>query len=269
MVLATTTETGQVNRSAADVYDEFFVPALFQRWVAPVADAAKVKKGQRVLDVACGTGVLTQELAARVGPDGAVTGLDINDGMLAVARCKAPSIDWRHGEAEALPFDDNSFDAVASQFGLMFFRDRKRAIHEMARVLRPGRRLAVAVWDSLENTPGYAAASALLHRLFGATVAESLRSPYLLGDTGELIALFDDPNLTKISVDTYEGIAQFPSIEDWMYTDVRGWTLADVLDDDQYALLLNEAHTALQKFVLSDGSVAFASPAHIVTATGL
>jgi SAM-dependent methyltransferase len=266
MALAKSIETGQVNRSAADIYEEFFVPALFLPWAMPVAEAARIKIGQSVLDVACGTGVLARELVARVGPVGTVTGLDINDGMLDVARRKEPSINWRQGEAEALPFPDNYFDAVVSQFGLMFFADRKQSIREMVRVMKPGRHLAVAVWDKLENTPGYAAASILLHRLFGATIAESLRSPYVLGDISTLKNLFADTGLSKVSVDTVDGVARFPSIEDWMHTDVRGWTLADALDDDQYTLLLKEAKTALKQFVLSDGSVEFASPAHIVKA---
>ena len=81
---------------------------------------------------------------------------------------------WRHGRAEELPFDDHTFDAVISQFGLMFFEDRQAAIREMFRVLRPGGRLAVAVWDSLENTPGYLAVTELLQRLFGAEAADAL-----------------------------------------------------------------------------------------------
>lgn len=266
MGLATSIETGQVSRSAADIYEEFFVPALFQRWAGSVADAALIRSGQQVLDVACGTGALTREVAGRVRPDGKATGLDINDGMLAVARRKAPEIDWRHGQAEALPFEDGSFDAVVSQFGLMFFRDRKQALREMARALRAGGRLAVAVWDSIDNTPGYAAAAALLQRLFGETIADSLRSPYALGNTATLKALFDDTGLSGVNIETRHGMVEFPSIQDWMHTDVRGWTLADVMDDDQYDLLLKEANVALSEFKTSDGRVAFSSPAHIVTA---
>ena len=94
-------QQGQVTRSAADVYDEFFVPALFAPWAAPVADAARINAGNQVLDVACGTGVLAREAAARVRPSGSVIGLDRNSGMLAVAMRKAPEITWREGVAEA------------------------------------------------------------------------------------------------------------------------------------------------------------------------
>src|SRR5262245_51467780 len=120
--------TGQVTQDAAEVYEAFFVPALFGAWAPRVADAAQLAAGQKVLDVACGTGVLAREAARRVLPGGAVTGLDRNDGMLAVARRAAPDIDWRLGKAEALPLADGAMDSVVSQFGLMFFEDRRAAL---------------------------------------------------------------------------------------------------------------------------------------------
>lgn len=256
---------GQVVRSAAEVYDAFFLPALFSEWAARVVEAAQIEAGQSVLDVACGTGVLTLAAAESVGPDGSVVGLDINEGMLAVARKKAPGIKWRQGQAESLPFLDDSFDAVISQFGLMFFDDRRAALGEMVRVLRPNGRLAVAVWDLLENTPGYAAVTRLLQRLFGDQIADALRAPYGLGDTQVLQAIFTGIGLAEVRISTLEGRARFPSLESWMYTDVKGWTLANVLDDAQFDLLSREAERELQPFVSEDGSVSFRAPAHIIS----
>ena len=257
---------GQVTRSAAEIYDEFFVPALFAEWAPRMAKAARLAPGQRVLDVACGTGALAIEAARRTSPGGAVTGLDRNDGMLAVARRKSPDIDWRVGRAEALPFADGAFDAVVSQFGLMFFEDRVAALRDMARVARPGGRLAVAVWDGLDAAPGYAAMTALLARLFGDRIADQLRAPYALGDKAQLSALFAASGLRNADIATPDGTARFPSIEAWVRTDVKGWTLADLIDDDQYKTLLAEAPKALAAFVQSDGSVAFRHSAHIGTA---
>jgi ubiquinone/menaquinone biosynthesis C-methylase UbiE len=174
--------TGQVTRNAAEVYEAFFVPALFLEWAPRVANAARLAAGQNVLDVACGTGVLAREAARRVQPGGTVTGLDRNEGMLAVARRKAPDIKWRLGRAEALPFEDGAIDAVLSQFGLMFFEDRTVALREMWRVLRPGGWLTAAVWDRLDQSPGYAIMAALLQRMFGDGIADALRAPYALGD---------------------------------------------------------------------------------------
>jgi ubiquinone/menaquinone biosynthesis C-methylase UbiE len=260
-------ERGQVVRSAAEVYEAFFVPALFAEWGGRVADAAQIRGGERVLDVACGTGILARAVSDRVGPSGTVVGLDINPEMLAVAEMRAPGITWRNGAAEALPFESESFDAVVSQFGLMFFTDGKAAIHEMARVLRPGGRLAIAVWDALDNTPGYAAMVALLQRLFGKAIADGLRAPFRLGDPAVLRTLFDDAGFLQAKITTVEGTACFPSLEAWIYTDIKGWTMADAIDDEQYARLLTEAKSALGPYVTATGSIAFEMPAHIITLT--
>ena len=262
---------GQVTHGAAEIYEEFFVPALFQQWAPVVADSAGIRAGQRVLDVACGTGVLAREAADRVAASGSVAGgsvvgLDRNEGMLAMARRIAPAIEWQAGRAEQLPFPDGSFDAVVSQFGLMFFDDRAQAVREMRRVLKPGSRLAVAVWDALENSPGYAAMAALLQRLFGARIAGELQAPFALGDAGALRALFAEAGFSDIKVATHAGTARFPSIEAWVRTDVKGWTLADRIDDDQYALLQREASTALRPYAKANGEVVFDAPAHIAVA---
>ncbi len=258
---------GQVPKSAAEIYEEFFLPALFQEWGPRVADAAKIEPGHQVLDVACGTGALLRVCAERVRPGGQATGLDRNEGMLEVAKRKLPEASWKFGMAEDLPFGDASFDRVVSQFGLMFFEDRTAALNEMWRVLRPGGRLAVAVWGSLEDTPGYAAMADLLQRLFGAEIARELEAPYVLGQRGELKDLFEGSGIPEVTVETLEGTARFSSIEAWVYTDIKGWTLADSIDDAQYDQLLAEAKTHLKPFVTADSSVRFPAPAHIVTAS--
>jgi len=260
------TLTGQVTRSAAEIYEEFFLPALFQEWAPRIAAAAHLASGQRVLDVACGTGVLAREAARWVAPGGMAVGLDRNEGMLAVARRHGPDVTWKLGVAEALPFADASFDAVVSQFGLMFFEDRVKALGEMWRVLKPGGRMAVAVWDALETSPGYAAVVVLLDRLFGARIANELRAPFVLGDAKILRTLFNDAGMPDVEIQVQSGTARFPSIESWVQTDVKGWTLADLIDERQYELLQREAAIALRRFVKTDGSVAFDSPAQVVTA---
>ena len=189
MTVTTAAQDETAARSPAEVYEQQFVPALFRQWGPLLCEAARVGPGQRVLDVACGTGALTTAVAERVAPGGAAIGLDANPQMLAVARRKHAGIEWREGRAEALPFPDASFDAVVSQFGLMFFDDRIKSLREMQRVLRPGGSMVVAVCDALENSPGYAALAALLDRLFGTAVGDAFRSPFVLGDEGQLLAL--------------------------------------------------------------------------------
>jgi SAM-dependent methyltransferase len=258
---------GQVGSNAAEVYESFFVRALFQQFAEPMCEAARIGAGQIVLDVACGTGVLARVAARRVGATGAVVGADINESMLAVARRSNPGITWKNCPAEALAFGDRSFDAVTCQFGLMFFTDRPKAVREMARVLRPGGRLAIAVWDRLSATPGYDAMTNLLQRLFGDAAADALRAPFSLGDLPALLPLFADAGLDDVQAATQEGTARFDSIDAWVDVNIRGWTLADMIDDTQYARLLDASRTEFRGMAEADGSVAFRAPAHIVSAS--
>ncbi len=252
---------------AAMAYEALFVPALFGPWAPKVVDAARIQPGQRVLDVACGTGVLAREAAARTGATAHVAGLDSTPGMLAVARQIAPEIEWKEGLAESLPFADHAFDAVVSQFGLMFFEDRRQALQEMRRVLAPGGRLAVAVWDSLDNMPAYAAEVALLERMAGGPAADALRAPFVLGGRRELAAIFTDAGLSQVEVATHPGAARFPDIRAMVEADLRGWlpVMGVVLAEEEIITILAEAEQALRPYVNGQAPVTFALSAHIVT----
>jgi len=261
--------TLQAQIDAANAYETLMVPALFGQWAPRVSDAAQVRPGQRVLDVACGTGVLAREVTSRTGPTGFVAGLDPSPGMLEVARRLAPEVEWRQGVAEALPFSDQSFDAVVSQFGLMFFNDRRKAIREALRVLAPKGRLVVAVWDSLDNIPAYAAEVALLERLAGQQAADAVQAPFVLGHRDDLAALFRDAGPAAIEVTTHSGTARFPSIRVMVEADLRGWlpVMGVVLPEGHIARILQEADDALRPYVTTDRGIAFDCSTHIVTLT--
>jgi ubiquinone/menaquinone biosynthesis C-methylase UbiE len=262
-----TARTAEAVRSPAVVYDEQFVPALFRHWGPVLCDAANITSGQRVLDVACGTGALTVEVASRVSPGGAVLGLDANPEMLAVARRKHADIAWHDGRAESLPFADESFDAVVSQFGLMFFDDRVSALHEMQRVLRRGGRLAVAVCDALEHSPGYASLAALLERLFGKRVADAFRAPFVMGDVAALRVLCADAGIAEPSVVQRQGTVRFASIDALVSTErACVWTLGGLLDDAQFDRLRREAQSTFLPFADAGGMVAFEMPALLISA---
>ena len=253
--------------AAAAAYENLHVPALFRQWAPRVVDAAQVRAGDRVLDVACGTGVLAREAVSHTGDNGYVAGLDATPGMLVVANRLAPTIEWREGVAESLPYDSESFDAVISQFGLMFFQDRAAALSEMLRVLAPDGRVAVAVWESLENSEAYPNEVALLERLAGQRAADALRAPFVLGDTGELTAMFEDAGFTSVEVATHHGTARFPSIRTMVEADLRGWlpVMGVMLSEELVESTLNEAEEALGQYVTAEGTVEFGAPAHIVT----
>jgi len=211
--------------AAADAYQALFVPALFREWAVRVADAAAIRPGERVLDVACGTGVLAIEAASRTGDTRRVAGVDASDGMLAVAARLAPEIEWKQGTAESLPFGDRSFDVVVSQFGLMFFENREQALREMVRVSRSSGRIAVAVWDSLDNIPAYADEVALVDRFAGRVAADALRAPFVLGDRGRLAAVFADAGMDAVELVTRDGTAAFPGIRTMVKPDRKSTRL--------------------------------------------
>ena len=257
--------TGQVTRSAAEVYEQFFVPALFGQWPARVCKAVGVRPGDDVLDVGCGTGVLARHAAQRLAGVGNVTGLDPNPGMLEVARRAPERITWVAGVAEALPFADEAFDRVLSQFVLMFVTDTEQAVHQLRRVTRAHGTVGVATWCQVEESPGYAAMIDLLDEVIGSSAAAALRAPFALGTEPELHTLlaraFDQIRIAK-----HPGEARFASLQAWLHTEIRGWTLADAISDENYERLLERAPAQLADFVTDDGTVRFPAPALIAVA---
>lgn len=253
----------------AEAYERLLAPTLFEQWTHRLADAVNIRPGQKVLDVACGTGILARTVAARVGPTGSVSGVDINPGMLAVARRIAPAIDWREGEAEALSYEDASFDAAVSQFGLMLFSAPEDALREMMRVLKPGGHLAVAVFDSLEKLPAYAAMADVYEHRVDTAVGNALRLPFSMGDTNALASVFAGAGISSAVILTEEGKARFSSVRHMVLCDVKGWfPFAQIhLDEQTIEAVVHEAETVLEPFQTTDGAVEFRLPVHIITAT--
>jgi len=254
--------------AAATAYENALVPALFAEWAPRVVAAAALEAGDGVLDVGCGTGVLAREASSRVGSRGSVAGLDANPGMLAVAARLSPGIEWQQGTAESLPFPDGSFDAVVSQIALMFFQDPHTALREMMRVLRPQGRLAVAVWDGLENIPAYAAEEELLRRTVGDTGAEALRVPFALGDRSGLETMAASAGLSSATITTQKGTGRFPDARSMVEPDLVGWlpVMGVSLEQEAIDRVLDEAGPALESFTRADGQVVFESSAHVIIA---
>lgn len=252
--------------AAANAYEELFIPAVFGQWAPVVVQAAGIVPGQRVLDVACGTGILARAAAQRVGQDGAVAGLDMTPGMLAVAEQLEPEIEWKHGMAGELPFADASFDAVVSQFGMMFFPDRVQALREMRRVLVPGGRAAVAVFDSLENHAAYHQEVTLFSRMISAQAGDAIRIPFSLGDTVDLKRMGEDAGFTAVSVTTHQGTARFPSLRTLVEANMRGWlpVMGIVLDGAKIEAVLAHAEETMGDFVTAQGEAEFPLSVHIL-----
>jgi SAM-dependent methyltransferase len=258
-------QTWQVSTDAAEVYERCFVPAIFGAWASRMADAAGIGPGDLVLDVACGTGVLAREALRRTG--GGVTGLDLNDGMLAVAKQRESGIDWRQGDAAALPFLDRSFTAVVSQFGLMFMPDRVQALREMWRVLSPGGRLAVAVWASVEEAEGYKTLVDVAAPLVGAKAASIFAAPFAMGDAAALTEAARDAGIAGGAVTLHRGEVRFESVQEFVRIEVKGSPLAESLDQPALDNLAAACETALARFVKPSGEIAMPIAAHILTVT--
>ncbi len=249
-------------------YEALFVPAIFEPWTKHLIECAGVKKGSHVLDVACGSGVLTRHAFARSGQTGRVVGVDLAPGMIAAAHEVEPGIEWVLGSAEALPYDSATFDCVISQFGMMFFQDRQMAASEMFRVMKPGGKLAIAVWNSLEHNRAYGDIIAVLDEQVSTAAGDALRMPYSLGDPDEVISDLSQGGFGKIEFDTRSEQARFPSTRTMVEAELRGWLpLFDIhLGDDKIAEVLVKSDDRLSKYAAQSGEAIFPTSAHIVTA---
>jgi ubiquinone/menaquinone biosynthesis C-methylase UbiE len=146
-------EHWQLSGNAPEFYERY-VRLMMEPWVRRLVDVAALRPAEQVLDVACGTGFVARLAAGRVGADGRVVGVDLNESMIEAAQAVSSidtrnNIEWRTGDVAALPFANATFDAVLCQQGVQFFPDRVQALREMRRVLHRGGRLAFTVWSDM------------------------------------------------------------------------------------------------------------------------
>lgn len=249
------TETFQISAAQAETYEAQFVPALFAQWVDPVLDAAGVTTGQRVLDVACGTGVVARNAADRVGASGHVIGVDLNPAMLAVAARVRPDLTWRQADVAALPFDDDSFDAVTCQAAMMFFPDATGALREMGRVTRPGGTLAVQAFASLAEQPAYGPWIAMVGRHAGEEAIQMLGTYWVHGDRDRMRARCTEAGLRVEGILDHERPAYFPSVEAMVLTEVNATPLADRLSKEDLDRIVADSYAVYRPFITDDGLV--------------
>jgi SAM-dependent methyltransferase len=259
-----------IGGSAPELYDRYLVPTLFAPWAEDLLASAAVRPGERVLDVACGTGVVTRAAARRVGTTGAVVGLDLNPAMLAVAGALPPvagaTITWQEGNALALPVAERSFDVVVCQQGLQFFPDRPVALREMRRVLVPGGRLALGVWRPITHSPGFAVLAEALDRHIGPGL---LTGPFSLGDAAQLRALLAEAGFHDVTIRAAVKTLRFPSVEAFVERYVVSSPLAEPVgqaDEQARAALVADVGAGLGSYVGAEG-LAFPIENHVTTAS--
>jgi SAM-dependent methyltransferase len=211
-----TTDTWGIPGNWAEVYHACFVPTIIAPWVERTLALASPRPGERVLDVACGSGVVTRQAARLVGPSGRVIGLDLSPEMLAVARSLDGSkggaaIEWREGSADSLPFPDGGFDVVTCQLGLMFFPDRVAALREMRRVLAPDGRLALMTWGPLDRNLGNAVMAWAWGQHIGVEQAAKFNLAHSLNDPAEVGRLLQEAGYAQVDAQRQAGRARFAS----------------------------------------------------------
>jgi ubiquinone/menaquinone biosynthesis C-methylase UbiE len=198
----------------AETYERYMVPALFAPAAEHLLAVATLHPGEHVLDVGTGTGIVARLAAPNVAPEGTISGLDASPDMLSVARARALEeglpIEWHEGRAEALPYPDQRFDLVLSQFALMFFADRQTALAEMRRVLVPGGHVVLSVFAGIDRHPFYVALDEAITRRLGTSAVGAI---FALGDADALRDTILQANLRDVEIEPFSITARFPNPE--------------------------------------------------------
>ncbi len=267
-------EHWQLQGNAAELYERHLVRTMTGMWAADLVARVGLRDGERVLDVACGTGVVARTAAERVGETGSVAGLDINAAMLAVARSSAQDarlpIDFVQGSALQLPFDDASRDVVLCQLGLQFFPDRSRAVAEMHRVLAPGGRLGLSVFGPIEHNPAtFALAQSLDHHL-GTAASQTKRAEHVLGYSTLVEKLVTGAGFRDVTITTETKLVRFSSAEEYVHVQLTATPLAGLLADQLARRGMTDKITATVAEALrpyaADGGLEFPQEVHVLLA---
>ena len=266
----TANEQFQVSLGAAHLYERVAVRYVLGPWAPSLVDAACLVAGERVVDVACGTGVVTRIAAQRVGPLGRVTGVDLNAGMISVARSlpagDGAPINWLEGSALALPLFDASVDAVLCQQGLQFFPDKALALREMRRVAARGGRLALSVWSAVG--PYHTAVGEALARFVDESTATSFCASRKVPGKDELERLVATAGWSEVKVSVSRLSIHVPGVERFVLEHLAGTPVAAALaaaDAETRKNIGASVKRAMELFEAGDG-VTYPEETHVVTA---
>jgi len=258
--------------SFPEMYERWLVQPLFRPWAEVLLQRVALAAGDGVIDVACGTGIVARLASEQLGAGARVVGVDLSPPMLAVARAVAPAIDWREGNAGALPVKDGeTFDVAICQQGLQFFPDKPAAVRELRRVLAPGGRVAVATWRSVEEIPMFRDLKVVAERHLGAVVDQRHSFP----DAAALRGLLADGGFKDVRVDTMARTIRFDDAK--VFVRLNTMALAGMsaaakgMSDEERArivgVIAQESVAVLPPYAAGDG-VAFEISTNVATARG-
>jgi ubiquinone/menaquinone biosynthesis C-methylase UbiE len=262
----------QLGGAGTAAYERYLVPAFFARFAKRLIELAAPARGDRVVDVACGTGIVARQVARRVGDTGTIVGLDTNERMLEVARDATAGIDppirWLAADATEIPLADESADCVLCQQGLQFFADRPAALREMRRILVPDGRLALSVWRPIEHNPGFELLVGELDRHAGPEVGSIMRAPFSGPRADELVDLVTTAGMRDVRLHIRVAEVRFPSPGDFLLQQAAASPLGGpvaALTDEVRGALARGLTKALRSYTDADG-VVFPLETHMVTA---
>jgi ubiquinone/menaquinone biosynthesis C-methylase UbiE len=242
--------------SGPENYERFFVPAIGRPLAVELVRAAALRAGERVLDIACGTGIVARLALDEVGPAGAVTGIDVNPGMIEEALKTTDGVEWRQGDAQALPLEDQSFDVALCQMGLQFVPDKRAAAAEARRVLVRGGRLVA-------NLPGptpalFAIFEEAIARAISAHAGGFVQAVFSLHDPSELAGLLEGAGFKKVGASSEVRRLVLPPAEAFLWQYIQSTPLAPAaaaLGPEGRAELEREVVAGWRPFTSRDGLI--------------
>ncbi len=243
-------------RQAGANYERYFVPSIGRPSARQVIEAATLQEGERVLDVACGTGIVARLAAEQVGPTGTVVGIDPQPGMLEVARRMSPDVEWHDGRAEDLPLPDESFDVAMCSLGFQFFADKRSALDEIRRVLVPGGRLVLGTAGP--TPPLMAAIEGVLAEHIGPEASMFVQAVFSVHDQEQLRLVLEVVGFDHVEIDTPPLSLRVPPPADffWQYVNSTPLaTMANDIDDARRGALERDVVESCQPFLDGDSLV--------------
>lgn len=252
----------QLEGNAPLAYDTHIVDVFLRDYSRRLVEIAAIKPGDRVLDVACGTGFVTQLVANKIGSAGQVVGFDLNAGMLARAkdsRETAVAIEWRLGNATDMPFGDATFDCVICQHGLQFIPNKAAAVSEMHRVLADRGRIVISVWRSIEHCPWQAAIADALDRNMGHEQATQIRSAFNFGDADQLKQVIVTAGFRDVEVRIERETIRHASVAEYVPGYISATPVAAAvagLDREAQEKIITDVRDALAAYRVGDGLAA-------------
>jgi ubiquinone/menaquinone biosynthesis C-methylase UbiE len=206
-------------------YDKYLGPVMFEPYALDIAGRLKNEELKQVLELACGTGRVTRHLVSLLGKDGRLVATDLNADMMAMAQASitGSSVQWQVADAQQLPFENESFDHVICQFGVMFFRDKQKAFEEVYRVLQDEGKFIFNVWDEMLYNPRSFVLSKVMDDMFGEDAPDFMKKgPFSFFDKEEIGQMLRAAGFKKVEINVVEKTSRYSSVEDFVTGTVDG-----------------------------------------------